>query len=160
MKKILYKLVICILIIIIIFNLCSIFNISLFHYRLFKVATGSMEPYLKVGEVILIKDNAKYKKGDIVTYKYKGSYVTHRVVTMNKNYIVTKGDANNTVDEAVKKKDVVGKMVLKLEVLSFINYIIGFPVTWILVLVIGIIIILLIPKYKKKNGIIIDKEIL
>lgn len=160
MKKILYITTIALLSIIIIFNLCSLYNISLFHFRIFKVATGSMEPYLNVGDVVLIKDNAKYKENDVVTYKYKGSYITHRVVTMNDDYIVTKGDANNTVDEAVKKKDVVGKVVLKLTVLSFINYIIGFPITWILVLIIGIVLILLVPKYKKKNGKIIDNEIL
>ena len=119
-----------------------------------------MEPNIKVGETILIKNENKYKKGDIITYKYKNTYVTHRVVKIDKDSIITKGDANNTVDEAIKKSDVIGKMVTKLRVLSFINYLIGLPYVWILVLIIGIIKIILLPTYKRKNGKIIDNEII
>lgn len=160
MKKVLYVLTIVVLSIIIIFNLCSILDIGFFNYRIFKVVTGSMEPNIKVGETILIKNENKYKKGDIITYKYKNTYVTHRVVKIDKDSIITKGDANNTVDEAIKKSDVIGKMVTKLRVLSFINYLIGLPYVWILVLIIGIIKIILLPTYKRKNGKIIDNEII
>jgi len=160
MKKALYIIVISILSIIIIFNLCSMFNISLFHYRVFKVATGSMEPNYKIGDIVLVKDNSKYKVGDVITYKYGNSYVTHRIVHMKKDVIVTRGDANNTNDAQITKKDVVGKVICKLGFLSIINLLIGMPGTWICILVVGLIIIIVLPSYKRKNGKIIDKEII
>lgn len=160
MKKILYIIVIAVLSIIIILNLCSMFNISLFHYRVYKVATGSMVPYLKVGDIVLVKDNATYKKDDVITYKHKNAYITHRIVYMNKDTIITKGDANNTNDEKITKKDVVGKVVAKLGFLSVISYLIGMPTTWIYILLAGLIIILLLPSYKKIKGVIIDDDII
>lgn len=160
MKKVFYILAIVVLSIIIIFNLCSILDISFFNYRIFKVVTGSMEPNIKIGDVVLIKKEKNYKIGDIVTYKHENNYITHRIVAVKGNKIITKGDANNTNDEAINKKDVVGKMILKLTVLSYINYLIGYPIVWVLLFIIGMVVILVMPNYKKKNGKIIDEEIL
>lgn len=160
MKKVFYILAIVVLSIIIIFNLCSILDISFFNYRIFKVVTGSMEPNIKIGDVVLIKKEKNYKIGDIVTYKHENNYITHRIVSVKGNKIITKGDANNTNDEAINKKDVVGKMILKLTVLSYINYLIGYPIVWVLLFIIGMVVILVMPNYKKKNGKIIDEEIL
>ena len=159
LKRILYILVIVILGIIIILNLCSLSNMSLFGYRIFKIATGSMEPYLKVGDVVLIKDYDEYKVSDVITYKKDNAYITHRILYSEGNEIVTRGDANNTNDEPIKKDSVVGKVILKLPIVTFVTYLTGNPIIWGVAIVICAILIL-IPTYRRKNGQIIDKEII
>jgi len=106
------------------------------------------------------KKNNKYKVGDIITYKSNKSYITHRIVYVNKNKIVTKGDSNNTNDNFINKKDVVGKLFLKLRVISFISFIFTIPYTWIFIFIVGVIYIWFFSKYKVKNKRIIDKEVL
>ena len=160
MKKIGYLIITILLTLVIIFNICSILNISFFGYRLYRVGSGSMTPELKVGDYILIGESDKYKKGDIITYKSKSSYITHRIVYINNNKIITKGDRNNTNDEFITKKDVVGKLVLKLRGVIFISYLLSIPYTWIIIFMIGIIYIWFFSKYKVKDKKIIDNEVL
>ena len=160
MRKIGYIVLTILLSLIIAFNLCSIFNVSFFHYRVYRIATGSMVPNLKVGELILVKDDSKYMVGDVVTYAKNNVYITHRIVQIDGDNVVTKGDNNNVNDDAITKNDVVGKMVYKLKIIGFINYLFSKPFTWILAFMIGIVIVLLIPNYKIKKGNLIDNEVL
>ena len=84
---------------------------DMFGYSLFSVATGSMEPTIKQNDIIVVHKQNNYKVDDIVTFKSERAYVTHRIVTKRGNTIVTKGDANNTKDVAIEKKDIIGKVV-------------------------------------------------
>ena len=92
----------------------AIFN----KYYIFQVASKSMENTLKKGDYILVKKSNTYKEGDIVTYKEKSSYITHRIVKLNENNIVTKGDNNNIEDTPIKKDDIIGKYTLKLRIIG------------------------------------------
>ena len=56
------------IVILILFNISSICNISVFGYRTFRVGSGSMEPTLKVDDLILVKRQNSYKVKDIVTF--------------------------------------------------------------------------------------------
>ena len=128
--------------------LLSIFSYnhtSIFGFRMYKVMTGSMEPSIHVSDTILIKENDSYKKGDIVTYKDGNEYVTHRIVSVNEDNIITKGDANNTEDSPIKEKDIIGKVIFKMTMLGFLVYLLNKPIIWILVFIIGILIIFVIP---------------
>lgn len=60
---------------------------SVFGYHVFRVATDSMTPTLKVGDVILVKETAAedIHNGDIITYngtegEFSGKVITHRVI--------------------------------------------------------------------------------
>ena len=119
-----------------------------------------MEPELKVGDYILIGKKDKYKVGDIITYKSKSTYITHRIVYIKNKKIITKGDNNNTNDNFITKKDVVGKLVLKLKVITFISFLLSIPYTWIIIFIFGIIYIWFFSKYKVKDKKMIDKEVL
>ena len=93
----------------------------------------------------MLTDN-NYKANDIVTYKDSSNqYVTHRIVSINDDTVITKGDANNTEDSPIKKKDIIGKMIFKLSMLGFIVYLFNKPIIWILIFIIGILIIFVIP---------------
>jgi signal peptidase I len=83
-----------------------------FGVRIFEVASGSMEPTLKINDVLLVKVNVDdLQKDDIIAYKSEDSIITHRIVMINDNDLIVKGDANNTVDAPIKKDQVIGKVV-------------------------------------------------
>ena len=151
MKKIIYYIVFIILTLILLINIFSLFDVSLFGFRLYKVGSGSMEPYLKVNDVILIKDSDDYKIRDTVTFKNNDEYITHRIVSINGNEIITRGDANNTDDGPITKDKIVGKLIYKFHIISFISFMIYKPVAWILVFVIGFIICILPNKEMKTD---------
>ena len=98
--------------------------------RVYKVLTGSMELKIHPGDYIVVTNSKNYKVGDIVTYKQDKYYITHRIIEMNGNKVVTKGDANNVSDEEINIKDIVGKYLYKSVLIKYIiNYkyiIIGF----------------------------------
>ena len=60
---------------------------SVFGYQVFRVSSGSMEPELMIGDVIIIKeaDVEDIQKGDIVTYKgeegeFRDKFITHKMI--------------------------------------------------------------------------------
>ena len=84
---------------------------NLFGYSIFSVATGSMEPAINQNDIIIVKSDTNYKIDDIVTFRSDDAYITHRIITKRDDVIVTKGDANNTKDVAIKTDAVVGKVI-------------------------------------------------
>lgn len=150
MKKVLYRIFIFVVVFIIIVNIFSIFHASLFGFRLYRIATGSMVPYLNINDYILVKKSNDYKEGDVITYTSGETYVTHRIVSITDENIVTKGDANNTMDEPITKDNIIGKVVLKFGFLGFIIYLFSKPIIWVLLFIIGIVITAFLPDKKSK----------
>ncbi len=80
------------------------------------VLTGSMEPELNVGDIILCHgsfiNTLEPKKGDIIVYKLANSTmdipIVHRVIdtkpTLKGTQLLTKGDANNVDDRILWKQ--------------------------------------------------------
>jgi signal peptidase len=89
----------------------------------FKVQTGSMEDKIHINDYILVVKEKDYKVGDIITYKYEGNYVTHRIVKKDNDIFITKGDSNNTEDEEINIKQITGKVLIIGGILNIvINY--------------------------------------
>ena len=87
---------------------------SIFGYISMTVLTESMEPGLKVGDLIVVKTfNAeKAKVNDIITFKNtNNTLITHRIVDVvdkkNDVFFQTKGDANNISDQDLIPKELV-----------------------------------------------------
>jgi signal peptidase len=124
MKKVLSwisNIIILILILVVILSIVSNVkgnNDYVLDYLSLKVLSGSMEPDIKVGDVVVVKkvDGSDIKAGDVVTYKIGNDiYVTHRVVEAveedGKFLFKTKGDANNKEDDDwIKEENLVGKL--------------------------------------------------
>lgn len=87
-----------------ILRLCGIVSI-------YKVETGSMEDGIHAGDHILILNKSNYHKGEIITYQVDEYFITHRIIEINGDEVITKGDANNVEDEAISKEDIVGKVI-------------------------------------------------
>lgn len=105
------------------------------------VLSGSMEPALSVGDLIIVRPAGTYGVGDIVVYQTGDSLVVHRVVETGDGYIVTRGDANNTDDDPVSTESIKGRVVLAIphlgDVLNFLRTGPG------IVLVVGLLIFLI-----------------
>lgn len=93
----------------------------IFGYQAVCVLSGSMEDTLSVGDIIIIKEENRYIKGDIISFYEGDDIITHRIIEENEEGYVTKGDANNAADsKTVKTSAVAGK---KLAVIPYIGYI-------------------------------------
>ena len=95
-------------------TLNSDIHANYFGYRIFEVASGSMEPTLQINDILLVKVNEKdIKNNDIIAYKEKDkdTVITHRIIDINNETIMVKGDANNTMDSPITKEQVIGKVV-------------------------------------------------
>ena len=83
-----------------------------FGYTFFEVASGSMEPTLKINDVILVKiGNDNLIKGDIVAFYSENAVITHRILFIDGTIITVKGDNNNVVDKPIVREQVIGKVI-------------------------------------------------
>lgn len=86
-------------------------NANIFGYTAFEVATGSMSGTIEIGDLVIVKITDSVEKEDIIVYQEQDHFVTHRVLEINGETIVTKGDANNSKDLPISNKQVLGKVV-------------------------------------------------
>lgn len=98
--------------------LTSIFPVTGSH-KILVVKSGSMEPAIHTGSVVLVSPRKEYNVNDIITFAGRGgkeTSITHRVMeiedTNGKKSFVTKGDANNAEDEnKVALDKIIGKVL-------------------------------------------------
>lgn len=127
---------------------------SFFGYSILRVSSGSMEPELEVGDVIISKsfdDPMNIKVGDIVTYKgsgeLSGMLITHEVIVAPENIdgevmLQTKGTANDVPDAPINADRVVSVYICEVEFLRvFFNY---FFSPWGLLTIIALIVLIFI----------------
>ena len=118
---------------------------SFFGYRIYRVVSGSMEPTLRINDIVIIKKQDDYSINDIVTYEYNNNFVTHRIIKENKNVITTKGDSNDAEDESITKDKVLGKVVYRFKVVGFIIFMLSNPFSWVIILIVSMIMIFVTP---------------
>ena len=84
-------------------------------YPMAAITSGSMWPVLKKGDLILIKginEKEEIKLDDVIVYRNEKGFTIHRVIKLNEETLVTKGDANNVKDKPIKYEDVIGKLLV------------------------------------------------
>lgn len=124
---------------------------SVFGYSIFRVSSGSMEPELMVGDIILDKtvDNPEdLKVGDVITFKssdYGDMLVTHKVIKApyeenGKLMLQTKGIANEVEDKPICVDNVKGIMICKVDYLDTVYNVFLSP--WGLLILIALIVII------------------
>ncbi|MEG1596653.1 MAG: S24 family peptidase [Bacilli bacterium] len=84
---------------------------NVFGYTYFQVKTGSMTGEIEKDDLIIVKLTNKVVENDIITFKDNKDFITHRLIKINNNQLLTKGDTNNTLDEPINKTQVIGKVV-------------------------------------------------
>lgn len=126
-----------------------ILTISIFpitgNIKILTVLSGSMEPKIHTGSIVIIKPQDIYNVGDVITYGLISKTdipTTHRIVeekVVNGQMVFkTKGDANNSADNKdVKNSEISGKVYFSI---PYLGYVINF-----LKKPIGIMLIIFVP---------------
>lgn len=102
------------------------------------VLSGSMEPTLSVNDLVIVREQSEYNEGDIVVYQESGRLVIHRIVSVNGNKVVTKGDANNTADDPIEISAIKGKEVASIPFMGVLADFLKTPIGFILVIIAAI----------------------
>lgn len=157
-----------VLILLLTFNIYNFINVKILHkdlasfggYSILEVVTGSMEPTIHIGDFIVINTKeTNYQESDIITfYDVDGSFVTHRIVSINENVMVTKGDNNNTEDEPTTTDKIVGKYLFKITGAGKIIASFKSPFMLVMILIIGLLFCIFISTDKEGNPIFTEEE--
>jgi signal peptidase len=120
-------------------------------WRVDAVISGSMEPELKVGSLVVTRPirPEMVVVGDIITFRttaLSDNTITHRVIVIGHNsplHFRTKGDANNVPDPfTVPAQNLVGKVCFHMPYIGYITEFLKTPVGFVCVLVVpGLVII-------------------
>ena len=84
---------------------------NIFGYTFFEVATGSMANTINIGDIVVVKVNEAFKENDIIVHKEENSFITHRVIKIDGQDLITRGDANNSEDKPIKSDQILGKVI-------------------------------------------------
>ena len=103
-----------------------------FYYHAVAIASGSMSPNIKKGDVVIIEKNRDFENleiGQVIAYKKGNVIVVHRltkkIMVDGMYYFYTKGDANEFVDNYEITEDMfIGRVDKKIPV-------IGYPTVWV-----------------------------
>ena len=102
-----------------------------FRYFVIAIATGSMEPNINKGDIVIVDKNYSYNNleiGQVIAYKKDDVIIVHRIIkrlNIGDSYVYyTKGDANSHMDDIVIEEDmIVGIVNHKIPYL-------GYPTVW------------------------------
>ena len=84
--------------------------VDIFGYSIFSTETASMSPTIEIGDIVIVKLGEQGQKRDIITYKSGNAFITHRIIEIDGENIIAKGDNNNTQDNPIKKGAIIGKV--------------------------------------------------
>ncbi len=123
---------------------------SIFGYSFYYVLTGSMEPEIMSGEIILCEsaDPQELKVGDVITYigekgDLKGKIITHKIVEINGDSFITQGVANDIPDPSIRPSQILSRYVTTIplagKIFSVINSKFGF--IFLIVIPLGLLIV-------------------
>ena len=136
------------------------------NYKVLTVISGSMSPKIQQGSVVIVKPEADYKIGEVITFGFYSktkSPTTHRIfdikVVNGQPVYITKGDANNAPDQnEVAKKDILGKVLFDV---PYLGYAVDFakkPLGFSLIIIVPAVVIIgdeikkIIDEVKKKKN--------
>lgn len=121
------------------------------NYQVKIVQSGSMEPTIETGSIVIIKPQTSYEVGNIITFgedNRKAVPTTHRIVeskTVNGDTVFkTKGDANNGPDfSEISQSKVIGKVLFSVPYLGFVVDFVKKPIGFALVVIVPAVLIIL-----------------
>lgn len=96
-----------------------------FQFYAIAIASGSMEPKISKGDVVIVDKNIKtIQEGEILAHKHEGKVIVHRVYRVVKDgdeyFVYTKGDANEDYDKYKITTDMfVGIVKFKIPVIGY-----------------------------------------
>ncbi len=98
------------------------------------VLTGSMEPVLHAGDLIVVKATNEVYDRQIVVFEDGASLVVHRVIAFDDETVTTQGDANNVSDTPVSRDAIKGELLFSIPFVGHIVLLLREPLAVIAVL--------------------------
>lgn len=142
MRRILVSIVLSIILTIFLFLGTSFDGllVKIYGFSVAVISSGSMEPELKIGDVVIMRECESYGADDIITFNSNNEcLITHRIIERKGSNFVTKGDNNNTEDiEQVSKENIEGKVILKSKFLGWLYK------HWIIAVIVIILLLILL----------------
>ena len=168
-KKVIRVVILTLIVIVTVYNAYNLINTKIFKNditvvnkkAILEVVSGSMEPTIKIGDLIVIDlEDRGYIIGDIVTYYDEvHTFVTHRIIDVREGKFITKGDFNNAEDRPLDRSNIVGKYMFSIPYIGNIINLIRNKFTLIVILILGsIICVLLSVDDKSKKEVIENKK--
>lgn len=112
-----------------------------FGYGASVVLSGSMEPTLSVGDLLILKEETAYFEGDMVVYQSGKLAVVHRVVSINGETAITRGDANNVNDEPIPVTAIKGKVISAIPNVGRLVWAIKSPIGLIITVALAVLLV-------------------
>ena len=139
-------------------NIYSLNSANLVHDRLpmpfgcgsAVVLSGSMEPELSKGDLIIVRDTDDYSVGDVVVFQDADMLVVHRIIAVDGGSVTTRGDANPVADEPVSMEAVKGEVVAGVPLLGSLVNVLKSPLGTIMIIVAAVL-LLEIPRRREKQ---------
>jgi len=146
--KILYTTFYIGIIAIIVLLLVALFPIK-GNYQIKIVKSGSMEPSIKTGSIVVIKPSSNYTVGDVVTFGKDTKTdipTTHRIVSSRAQdgviLFTTKGDTNEDKDtNEIRQSDVNGRVLFDVPYFGYIIDLARKPLGFIVLIIIPTLIV-------------------
>lgn len=120
-------------------------------YKVLTVLSGSMEPAIHTGSVVVVGSASDYKIGDVITFseaKREKTSITHRIVDIKgseseeRSYL-TKGDANKTPDQKdVRREDIQGKVIFTIPYAGYAVAEARKPLGFVLIIIIPCLVVI------------------
>ena len=147
--KIIQNIVTVVIVIIGLFLILTLFPIK-GNYQVKVVLSGSMEPAIHTGSVVIIKPSSQYKIGDIVIFGKDTKTdipTTHRIISSRAvegvMLFTTKGDANEDADSReIRQSEIHGKILFNVPYMGYVVDFVRKPLGMIVVIVIPAFIII------------------
>ena len=98
------------------------------------VLSGSMEPAIMTDDLILVKAEESYGLGDVVVFQSGRMLIVHRLVAMDGETAITRGDANNVDDAAIHISQIKGKVIAQIPHVGKVIRILKTPVATVLMI--------------------------
>lgn len=114
------------------------------------VLSGSMEPTLSTGDLLIIAKQDSYQVDDVVVFQTNRMAVVHRIVELYEKPVqgedgeeiqqmaITQGDANITPDDPIQVSQIKGTVVFRLPIVGYLINMIKTPIGTILILALAI----------------------
>lgn len=112
-----------------------------FGYGLANVLSGSMEPTFSKGALLIVKQTDDPQVGDIVVYQDPGELVVHRIIEIDGDTVVTRGDANNAADPPFDKSEIKGVVIAHIPVLGSVAEALKTPAASVAVIICAILLV-------------------
>jgi signal peptidase len=98
----------------------TVFVSGVLPYKVYVLHTGSMTPTVPSKSAVIVHEH-QYHVGQVVTFTEDGQTVTHRLISINaEGLITTKGDANATADPwHPPKSQIIGGVVATVPELGY-----------------------------------------